>query len=125
MISLRSAGPRIPPAGALALPGARLGGGDGRVECLQRGAHKVYTTPRFVTSLAASETYSVTTPSQRIPGVLMFQLFRCRPGRLAAPVQQPESQSEKATYERAWAEYVEWSGLQPDPPASPPSAPRP
>lgn len=41
----------------------------------------------------------------------MFRPIRAKRGRLAPPIQPPETRAEQANYDRAWADYVEWSGL--------------
>lgn len=41
----------------------------------------------------------------------MFGPFRFRARRQAAHAAPPDTGSEQESYDRAWADYVEWSGL--------------
>ncbi|GAA1052441.1 hypothetical protein GCM10009570_10300 [Dietzia natronolimnaea] len=41
----------------------------------------------------------------------MFRPIRARCGRLAPPLQPPDTRAEQTPFDRAWADYVEWSGL--------------
>lgn len=41
----------------------------------------------------------------------MFRPFRFLARRQAADAAPPDSEGEEESYNRAWADYVEWSGL--------------
>ena len=43
----------------------------------------------------------------------MFEPFRRRRGR-SAPSAPPAVESDQTAFDRAWADYVEWSGLDED-----------
>lgn len=44
----------------------------------------------------------------------MFRSFRCLTRRHPAQAIPPVTESEQDSYDRAWADYVQWSGLDED-----------